>query len=54
MVVGHTHFLADANFGHIKRKYHRSDAYIIEHLADIVATSAEKVGSPKSVIIRKE
>ena len=41
MVVGHTHFLVDANFGHIKRKYRRSNAYIIEHLANIVTASAE-------------
>lgn len=41
MVVGHTHFLVDANFGHIKRKYHCSNAYIIDHLADIVTASAE-------------
>lgn len=40
MVVGHTHFLVDANFGHIKRKYHRSDAYTIEHLASIITESA--------------
>lgn len=48
MVVGHTHFSADADFGHIKRKYHRSDAYIIDHLADIAATSAE---SDKAVVL---
>jgi hypothetical protein len=41
MVVGHTHFLVDANFGHIKRKYHRSNAYIIEHLANIVTASSK-------------
>lgn len=39
--VGHTHFLVDANFGHIKRKYQCSDAYIIEHLANIVTASAD-------------
>ena len=41
MIVGHTHFLVDANFGHIKRKYQCSDAYIIEHLADIITASAD-------------
>lgn len=41
MIVGHTHFLVDANFGHIKRKYRRSNAYIIEHLEDIVSASAQ-------------
>jgi hypothetical protein len=41
MVVGHTHFLVDANFGHIKRKYRCSNAYIIEHLANIVTASAD-------------
>ncbi len=41
MVVGHTHFLVDTNFSHIKRKYQRSNAYIIEHLADIVTASAK-------------
>lgn len=40
MVVGHTHFLVDANFGHIKRQYQRSNAYTIEHLSDIVMKSA--------------
>jgi len=41
MVVGHTHFLVDANFGHIKRKYRGENAYIIEHLANIVTASAD-------------
>ena len=40
MVVGHTYFSVDANFGHIKRKYRCSNAYIIEHLANIISESA--------------
>jgi hypothetical protein len=48
MVVGHTHFLVDANFGHIKRLYQRSNAYCIEHLSDIVTASAK---SNKSTMV---
>ncbi len=41
MVVGHTHFLVDANFGHIKRHYQRSNAYTIGHLSDIIKASSQ-------------
>jgi len=41
MIKGHTFFAPDSNFSHIKRKYRRSDAFSIEHLAEIVRRSSK-------------
>lgn len=40
MIKGHTFFSPDSNFSHIKRKYRHSDAFCLEHLAEIVRNSS--------------
>lgn len=41
MIKGHTFFSPDSNFSHIKRKYRRSDAFSLDHLAEIVRGSSK-------------
>jgi len=41
MIKGHTFFSPDSNFSHIKRKYRRSDAFSLDHLAKIARGSSK-------------
>lgn len=41
MIKGHTFFSPDSNFSLIKRKYRRSDAFSLDHLANIIKGSSK-------------